>query len=324
MRYLAAIAVIFIHCFPAQGTLKTIIDQLARFAVPFFFVTSGYLLSLKLVKEDTWDSYLPYLKRILILYFGWNLVYAFDFDPQVIMDRGFFDSFYSRISNFFVYSGYEAILFFGFSYHLWFFVSLAGAVFAFMFFKLKSLNLFLLFSALLYAFGVISYSYRFTPLGHIASEWIGTFNPRNFLAYSALPFGLGIWIGVKKIKLRPVVALGIWALGIALHFAEILFLHTYSNDILVDAVFSTFIMGVGAFLFAISGNQLIENKTLSTLGMLSLGIYGCHLLFKNKLVFIKELFDPSIWNYLYPILVVILSTLLTMGMKKIRFLKELV
>ena len=76
VRYIAAFAVICIHYFYAKDkTLTLAVNQWARFAVPFFFIVSGYFLGEKLKKDDKVIVYWAFIKKILILYFAWQLIY---------------------------------------------------------------------------------------------------------------------------------------------------------------------------------------------------------------------------------------------------------
>ncbi|WP_430871731.1 acyltransferase family protein, partial [Escherichia coli] len=48
IKFFAILAVVIIHTFPSNDQLGYfVLDNLSRFAVPFFFVASGYLFSLK-------------------------------------------------------------------------------------------------------------------------------------------------------------------------------------------------------------------------------------------------------------------------------------
>ena len=68
LRLTAAFAIILIHYFDAQTVVKTIVDQLARFAVPFFFTISGYFLAEKLKQNNKPVIYCNYFKKILLIY----------------------------------------------------------------------------------------------------------------------------------------------------------------------------------------------------------------------------------------------------------------
>src|SRR5436190_1499320 len=90
IRFIAAFAVILIHCFQTEGIIKIIVDQWARFAVPFFFAASGYFLAGKLKEKDEPIIYWNYLKKVLILYFAWNLIYLLIPFYNEIVDKDYF------------------------------------------------------------------------------------------------------------------------------------------------------------------------------------------------------------------------------------------
>jgi surface polysaccharide O-acyltransferase-like enzyme len=75
MRVLAMLAVIQIHSTwyskvnVTSLDLATIADQLARFAVPFFFVISGYLWASRAsVTGDYWPRSVVTSRRVLIIF----------------------------------------------------------------------------------------------------------------------------------------------------------------------------------------------------------------------------------------------------------------
>ena len=314
MRFIACVAVIMLHCFPATGPVKTIVDQAARFAVPFFFITSGYFLAAKLMKQDTPKAYLQYVKKILILYLAWSAIYFLD--PPL---RGNLLMVYQYRLYEFIQQPWEEIWFVGISGHFWFFISLMLTVLTFMLFRLSRLSYFLLLAGGLYLVGVLAKAYQLTPIGLDLG-----INTRNFIFFSSLPFALGVMMRTRSWKVRPSAALLITGVGVALHFTEAWFLRTYYATDMQDYGFSTVLMGVGAFLLAKQGFSSLETHRLAQLGKLTLGVYAVHILVAQRLHLLYV--EPLVpyWMVVWPVLVLVLSLLFTEIFRRVRGLREIV
>jgi surface polysaccharide O-acyltransferase-like enzyme len=84
-RVLAIFAVVVIHTTPFVRDLRTfgtewdlalVLNQLARFAVPYFFLISGYFWATKIahassVRKPTMAMF----KRVAVILFAWSLIY---------------------------------------------------------------------------------------------------------------------------------------------------------------------------------------------------------------------------------------------------------
>jgi surface polysaccharide O-acyltransferase-like enzyme len=318
MRYISIFGVILVHCFPASGYLLIIVNEFVRFAVPFFFVTSGYFLAEKLKKGDNIWVYLKYVKRIFYLYLLWQLVYFLKPGVHNILKYGLFEEYIIKATNFLKNATIESLIFNGFSYHLWFFPSLIMTVLLFVFFKLKNIKIGLIISGFLYIIGVIAGSYASTPIGIRLP-----FHTRNFVFFSALPFFLGAYLSICNKKTNLPYSLIILFIGFIGHFTEGYFLNKYFNIYIGDFGFSTFLMGLGAFLIAKVRVGILENEKFAKLGKLSLGIYGCHLLVANYIKFLNSGFLFPIWFVIYPTLVLIISTIIIYILNKYNLLKVL-
>jgi len=76
-RCLAAFAVVLIHCTPeCLLALDVLIKQAARFAVPYFFIISGYFFGRKLSEKRVSPVSLcaQSVKRILLIYVAWLVI----------------------------------------------------------------------------------------------------------------------------------------------------------------------------------------------------------------------------------------------------------
>lgn len=80
VKIICAVLIVFIHTSPLEsvnGTLNSLlVNYISRIAVPFFFISSGFLLFGKTdIKKPDGNAVKKYLKRILSLYLIWSAVY---------------------------------------------------------------------------------------------------------------------------------------------------------------------------------------------------------------------------------------------------------
>lgn len=152
------------------------IDILARFAVPFFFVSSGYLFLQKMkgifeknavgVMEIQLAYFRRYVLKLVKLWSAWFLFYfLFELSVKFIETEKSSEALTAMVldyvSNIFtldllVYgAGYS-------QYHLWFLLALIWSVAVlFAFYKLKMLSLLFILSLGLNIFGLFGQSYSF-------------------------------------------------------------------------------------------------------------------------------------------------------------------
>jgi surface polysaccharide O-acyltransferase-like enzyme len=314
MRFIACVAVIFLHCFPATGPLKIVVDQAARFAVPFFFVASGYFLAAKLIKQDQPLVYLRYTQKILLLYSVWSLIYFLD--PPL---TGNVLAVYQDRFHRFMQLPWEERWLVGVSGHFWFFISLTLTVWTFMLFRLRYLTYFLGLAIVLYVIGVLGKAYQDTPFGLSLG-----INTRNFIFFSSLPFALGVIIRVKQWQPSARIAVSITLLGYLLHFTEAEILRTFYGVTLQDYGFSTFLMGVGVFSMARQGLSSLEKPRLAYLGQFTLGVYAIHILVAQRLhvLYVGPLVE--VWFIVWPVLVLLFSLLTVQLFRQVKMLREIV
>lgn len=334
IRLIAILSVIAIHTTPfsiASGDFNTshyyqyiAINQLARFAVPFFFVISGYFYGVKVNKGACpLLTAKNMLLKLMILYLGWFLIYLMPYNLSMIYQYGFLGpikvAYWNSINSIdkpidFIFQGSQI--------HLWFLVSLMlctsiTAVFV----KKNAIHALFLISLILYFIGVLAKSYSDTELG-IEID----FNTRNGPFFGMLLFVTGYYLSSKN-PTKHWFYLGgiIFLLGVLSHLVEIYILMVlYKTSMLQDFVFGTYFMGVGAALLSLSNHKLLSNKMFSTLGKMTLGIYASHVLFVDLLRPVDELLNHPVWELLFVILVFTLSLWFTIVLSKLKYTKKLV
>lgn len=328
IRFIAAFAVICIHYFyPKHKELALIVNQWARFAVPFFFVASGYFLGEKLKTNDKPIIYWNFIKKLLILYIGWQLIHFLILPPiwDEIYLRGIILAYTKRLHAV-IYQRWDLIIFRGWSQHLWFFFSLAQTALLFFLFRAKRIYWFVGVGLLLWIIGALTKAYAKSKIG-IDVQDMGlpkNFNTNNLIFFSSLPFGLGLLLSIKSIRFSLITSFIILLMGYALHSLEIWYLGQIKLKQRVDYVFTTFLVGVGAFLVGLARFKPLDWKMLGNLGKYSLGIYAMHIIVANYL-YTYLLWHWKGLNYLLiPLCTLLVSTIISFIMGKIPVIKKLV
>lgn len=131
-KFVFALLVIIIHTRPFSGLSDIIdfylVDVIARIAVPLFFAISGYLFFNGLRYQDGKISkcaenrakLFKYLKRIVLLYFGWSIVYILVQLPHWYQTGWWGKALLKDCAASFLFSGSY--------YHLWYLLALIYAL----------------------------------------------------------------------------------------------------------------------------------------------------------------------------------------------------
>lgn len=315
LRIIASFFVVLLHYFPFEGSVKYVVDETARFAVPFFFVSSGYFVGKKLQNSEDFSSMYKTLKRLAILFIAWQFIYFLNPIRNDIHEFGLIEAYLRKFEQVF-YGSIEDKLFDAFGFHLWFLSSLLFSLIIIYIIKPKYYKMLFIIAGLAYLVGVLAKSYAATPIGitlHI--------NTRNFIFFSLLPVFLGVYSGFYKLQftMRQSVLMAI--VGFAGHYLEAYVLRTYFNTDIMDYGFTTFLMGYGLFNIALNEPAVLQHEYLVRTGQYSLGIYCIHILVGSRLI--EDLnydFSSSLNCVLLPILVFAISFVLVYLMKKVNYL----
>lgn len=333
-RLIAIVAVITIHTSPfradviaeveAYNFLSVIIDQLSRFAVPFFFVISGYFWGIKIRSgTDPISCSLYMSKRILIIFVAWSFIYLLPLNLGAIYEYGALGPIkvvYWNISDLIQHP--VNLLMQGTQIHLWFLMGLLNAIFlSAIFLYKKQIKGLIILSIVLYIFGVLAKAYTDTPIG-IDIE----FNTRNGPFFSTIFFVTGYLLSGKSINTHWLYyGFIVFCIGISVHFIEIYTLWAlFDTSPKQDYVIGTYFMGVGVSMAALSNHPTMKSKTLSKIGRLTLGIYAVHLIFVDLFQPIDELTDSIFWELGYIAIVFALSIITSMLLTKSNITKKIV
>lgn len=333
-RFIAVYAVIFIHTKPFMRDLfpdssyrlvEYLFNQPTRFAVPFFFVVSGYFLAQKYDGAVSRRAIcLQYVKRIFSLFVAWSVLYTvIPSDWATMLTVGYPQYTANKVQQ--LLASPLLLLLEGARVHLWFLSSLiSGVVLLTLLIETGRTSLLVLVSALLFAVGLLAASYSVTPLGlHLP------FYSRNGPFLSTICLALGYLIYQKRgvISLSPGQAFAIAAGGLALQVTESwAFWKWYAIPMIShDYLIGTVVCAAGLLLFALAAPNFGRWANLHSLGRYTLGVYLSHLLFVDILGPLMTRFvELHIWQLLLPFLAFLLSYGLTHLLTRWRWSKVLV
>jgi surface polysaccharide O-acyltransferase-like enzyme len=326
--------VIAIHTTPFQvpdGTgsqfysyMSVFVNQMARFAVPFFFMISGYFWGIKIkANQPVIPLSLVMAKKIGLIFLFWSAIYLLPFNFTALFEYGVLGSVkdvYWHMLH--LLDNPTSLIFEGTKTHLWFLTGLLCALFInalFMHFnRVKEL---IILSVGLYLLGILAKSYSNTPIG-IAID----FNTRNGPFFSTLFFTSGFLLSGIEAKTKWLwFGLAIFIFGCLSHFAEIFVLWKYfDTTVYQDYVIGTYFMGLGATVIALSNHPFLRAERLANIGKYTLGIYAVHMLYVMNFRSLDAIFTSFMWEIGLVILVLILSILTIMILARYRFMRKFI
>ncbi len=278
-RLVAIFLVVAMHCqmfltyFLYQDTpwFGYIFNQSTRFAVPLFFLISGYLMQPKLMAAPmaTVKSFCTPLLRVFIV---WSVICALmPFNFHTVMTEGYL----VERMGYWNYLGQAPLntLLEGGLVHLWFIPALMiAALITALMVRFNQVGLLLPLAAVLYIYGVLAGSYQ-----NITELWTPFFT-RNGPFFSTLMFAIGFIIRQNSIQVSATKAAVLALAGMAVHFIEAYMLMDYKQAFNTnDFVFSTMVWGTGVFLFLLAKPNLGNHAWVLNLSKSVLPIYVSHL-----------------------------------------------
>lgn len=319
-RTLAIMAVMLIHISPFANPfdptawsethfvyLAGFFNQIARFAVPFFFLCSGYFLWPKLQKQAPFAVAIAYCKPLWWLWLVWSLVYILvPFSPQAVMEQGYLAAMQPQ---------WQMLLadplnqwWTGGMVHLWFLPALIMAVWALAFcLRYMSLSQALWMGGALYLLGLIGGSYGKALFG---SEW--HLLTRNGPFFSVLLVAIGAWMRQENVHFRSQTALRLMLAGMLLYAIEAISLFAFwhipfgRHDFLLGSI----PWAVGLFGWLLANPQLGKDSWLERLAPHVLGLYCLHMLLVIWVFPVSMKLMAPWWECVKPALVFALSVLL--------------
>lgn len=335
-RLIAVIAVITMHMLSFRADISieneeycryfyVIINQFLRFAVPFFFVISGYFWGAKIRNSGCLLEYsLNMAKRISYIFVAWCIIYLLPFNLGALYSLGMLGPIKKSYWRFcdLIQQPVALLLLQGTEYHLWFLPAILFALsISVVFVYKKQIKSLVLFSMILYVFGVLAKSYANTPIG-IHME----FNTRNGPFFSTFLFVTGyLMSGINANTRWLVYGFIIFCAGTCLHFLEIYMLWTvFGISPIQDFVIGTYFMGVGVAMVALSDHSVLKSHLFSKVGRLTLGIYAVHAIFVSWLRPIYKITDSVLWEIGSVAVVFVLSVISSILLSKSKITRKLV
>ncbi|MCM3668084.1 acyltransferase [Mesobacillus maritimus] len=316
IKFFAILFVVCIHTKPFSGfmisetiDLNLLIDVFARFAVPFFFVTSGFLISQKTLAKDyaTTEYFKKYISNILSILIAWMSFY-FIYDVAIRLYSGIRDRDKTELENYLNgFFNLDTLLYSpnGTPYHLWYLVALIWSlIILYLFIRIQKPTLLLVVSFALHLFGLLGQSYSvFIDLD---------VNTRDALFFGVFYLTLGYWIGanltrVQKylLRVKPITyALLFFLFSITSIFERVLTKYYFGDGQGENYYLSTPFLVLSLFLFALTRPETGRGSWMAKVGERSLGIYVIHVVFINIVKrFSSETFiivqESFWWHLLY-------------------------
>ncbi|MFD0049760.1 acyltransferase [Actinomycetes bacterium NPDC127524] len=283
IKFYSIFAVVVIHTFPLDHLAGFyMLDALSRFAVPFFFMSSGYLFGRKITRSNSNDAYfIKYVMKLLSLYALWFLFYC-TYDISVLLfthhGKGAIDDILHYLDNIALLD----LLYYGkgtSGYQLWFLPALVWSIFIlYIFFRLKKVSLLILASLMLYLAGLLGQSYTMFYKMPVPT--------RNALFFGLFYCTLGFFIASHKDKInKKVISMKIYVLTFScfavLQVIEAFILDRKLSGSHGEYFISTIFLTSCLFIFVLQYNQHGKHLFVTKIGADSLGIYVIHVFFLN-------------------------------------------
>ncbi|MEI6131717.1 MAG: acyltransferase [Bacillota bacterium] len=260
-KFFSALLVVSIHTRlfeDVNSTLSLVFTKvISDIAIPFFLIVSGYFYIKSLNTSKKFP--LAYLKKILIIYSLWSLIYI----PYQLIFVNYNLSIFEKIkfvlSNYFIY---------GSMYHFWYFPALVICILTtWGFAKINKLNIAAIASIVIYIIGVLGCSYysigsKIPFLNILYSSSQFTHIRRIF--FMSLPFFLiGYFINKyfeKLVKLKD----ALWKIGIVILFLfafEMILVFSLNLQINVIITFMLYPLGTVIFVICLLFNIQMYKET---------------------------------------------------------------
>lgn len=339
LRIISAFAVVCLHTNPFKYAAQSygssfwtevffITEKIFKFAVPAFFLTSGYFFSNAIRSgAPVMTVWLKSVRRIVHIYLAWMLFYSF-FTPNLIK-YAFEFGFPKGFAYAFMWDTLEAFkempvrfILEGSAVHLWFLVSLLiglSLVAAFYAFGLR--RWVMPVAGLFYGVGLLMGSYSTTPYGIQTDLFEARHGP--FFGFLFLALGGALPLSVSLESKR----MWLWFAVIAACIAQIGEAYFVRHGLKVsgfDFSVATIAYGAAAFLLALSYPVLPALNFTASASPYSLGVYTFHVVVWNLLYYFRESIHPILWEMTATFLVFFVSLFCVKFFSRIPSIKKIV
>ena len=322
-KFIFAILVVAIHVSPfgssesdALSFLSFFVrDYLARLAVPFFFITSGYFLFRKTdINNFDFKRSKEYVKKLIKLYLIWSAIYfPLGFGNAFFDEKGFLHGVFNYIKKFIISTSFS---------HLWYLNALIFAVLVIsvLLYKRISPKLIIIFGAVFYFLGLFAQSWFgfIEPLRNVPSIWNALKYVESIIEttrdglFDGLIFvGIGMLFAYYKIKFTKTQATIGFTVSMILLFIEAFGLEYLGYSRKHDTYL--FLVPCAFFLFEIIRNiELPDRSIYKKLRIQSSLIYYIHPWILRLIAVITYLIfkktEILLLNYTLTLLITLLLT----------------
>lgn len=272
LRIVSFLAVATLHVItsPVKDiTAFSIIDHLARFAVPVFFMMSGYFFERPGVAEI--GRIVPRARRLLVMFGFWEIIYN-AINLFVLHTADYPTTSIKLVYDLLYYSA-------GPAYHLWFLPHLVVTVVIFTVLRRFGFRVLLPLAAAAYLAGLVLGPWSVLAGPDTAPIGIGT---RNGLFFGFPYFALGAYIRYARIDVRMRLLVPALLIGIALQLMEAYVISRLGTSRFFapqDFLLGTLFFSVAVFLTV--KRLALSHPLAAQLGRLSPGIFCVHIIFFN-------------------------------------------
>ncbi|AYA77598.1 acyltransferase [Bacillus sp. Y1] len=310
-KFFAILGVVFIHTNLFSNEIGFILHTFSRFAVPFFFMSSGYLFNQTIAKQNTLMGQLKkYLSRIIKIYFCWVLFY-FIYD---ILSRQVIGTLKNDYVSLLKNQTLINVLYYGDStsgFQLWFLTALIWSILIISIFAFyNKIGILLLVSIILNTIALLGESYTMffeLPLRTRDTMCFG-------LMYTTLGYFLGLKSDqIKKIKIKPLTLSFLFLFFSFTQMIERYILITQFAQPKGSYFLSTAFISLSLFLFVLKYSQLGKGSIINKIGSNSLGIFVIHVFFIGiinlsvNFLNLSYINNSVVWQSVYPLIVFVLS-----------------
>lgn len=319
-KIIATFCVVGIHCFEfydIERYIYVLLRSLFNFAVPFFFISSGYFMSINLDKRESETKKFQYFKKYIMKYLSIYLVFALIDGCLMIIEGSYLSGedfpfcywFFNKKTLLGLNTG-------GYFYQTWFLVALIFSHIIIYLFrnKLKELNLFsfvlYIVLAIFQITGRMEVSRTVLTLGlfYTSTGYIIAQNYQSILNY----------INSKKDSYLITVLF----LLFVLLYLEVYLTHVNFNNILASNIMLAFFVPLLFLMCLKHPNLLKNNDTFQAISKNTFGVYlvhSCFLRYVSWTIYYLELnrlFITNIFVFIiYIAIIYMISNYIYVGFK---------
>ncbi len=337
LKTIAILAVICLHTFPFKYSadvfssrtlllLSVLFEKTCRFAVPIFFMISGFLFERARQRgTPVGQIFRKSAGRLIFLFVCWSVFYGIFTEHcwQIVARYGFIRGlpravYWDTVT--FIKTDPIHFILQGTCPHLWFLMGLVISLglLAF-FFHIKKERFIWPVGIGLYVLGTLNWAYLKTPVG-ISIHFDTRLGPFLGFIFTAV----GWWLAKRKIPYPMRTALAVLVVGFLLQMAEALVLYRFFGTIHYDYTLSTLPFSIGIFLIALAAPQIGTRWVWHLAGSLVLGIYLVHYFFITALLPFRSWICPPAWDLCFPILIFMLSAITVSLLKVNRITRKFI